>query len=107
MSTDFSAVSENTTKFVANEPAATNSTLSADYYHYGGGFVLKLDGADITLGATYTGGKQDFARPVDFPEEGDDEIFAQDETATLEWDRWQLVFSFSVKFLKDKLDEFN
>ena len=107
LSTDFSAVGEDAIGFVSNEPIATNTTFSADYYHYGGGFVLKMKSADITLGATYTGGKQDFARPIDFPDEDDedDDIFAQDEIATLQWDRWQLVFSFSVKFLKDYADK--
>ncbi len=104
-STDFSAVPNNRTAFVQNEPVASNSTFRADFYHFGGGLVLKLKGLDLTLGTTYTGAKQQFRRPLDFPEEGDDGIFDQDEYATLKWERWRFVVSFSVRFLKDVADD--
>ena len=100
-STDFSAVPDKPTLLASNESIATNSVFTADYYHFGGGFELSLKGVDLTLGTTYTGGRQDFSRPVDFPDEDDDGIFDEDEIATLGWQRWRLVFSFSVRFLKD------
>ena len=103
---DFSAASNNRVGFSEQNPEASNTTFAADYYHYGGGFILKLKGIDLTLGATYTGGSQSFARPVDFPESGDDEIFEQDETGNLKWDRWRLVFSFSVPFFSQRFEEF-
>lgn len=101
-STDFSAVPEDITGFSNNQPIASNSTFSANLFHFGGGFVLTLPGADITLGAAYTGGQQNFARPVDFPDGGNDNVFDKNKTATLQWDRMQLLFSFSVPFLERK-----
>ena len=78
-----------------------NSSFSANYYHFGGGVVLHFKGADITLGATYTGATQEFNRPVNFPENAGDEIFGSEDKAELEWDRVRVVFSFSLPFLKD------
>jgi hypothetical protein len=100
-STDFSAVTSNLSRFLENTSEVNNSTFVADFYHFGGGVVFHFKGADITLGATYTGAKQDFARPVNFPEEAGDEIFSAEDKAELEWDRARIVFSFSVPFLKD------
>jgi hypothetical protein len=100
-STDFSAVTSDISKFIQKGAETTNSISKADFYHFGGGVVLKLRSADITLGATYTGAKQSFIRPVSFPDDKGDEVFGDDDTATLEWDRVRVVFSFSLPFLKD------
>ncbi|MEH0156384.1 long-chain fatty acid transport protein [Limibacter armeniacum] len=102
MSTDFSAVPTDVTSFFSNGEVASNTAFSADYYHFAGGVVLNFKGADITLGTAYTGGSQDFARPFNFPEEGEsNDIFDPNETAKIKWSRWRLVFSFSVPFFKD------
>lgn len=100
-STDFSAVTSDLSRFLENTEEVKNSTFVADFYHFGGGVVLSFKGADITLGVTYTGAKQDFNRPVNFPEDSDDDIFSGEEKAELEWDRARVVFSFSLPFLKD------
>lgn len=100
-STDFAAVSSNITGFSENKPVASNTVFSADYFHYAGGFMFDFPGADITLGFARTGGKQNVARPIDFPDGEDDGIFDRAEMANLKWERWRLVFSFSVPFLKD------
>ncbi len=107
MSTDFSAVVNKTTDFFENKSKINNNTLKADFYHFGSGVVLKLKGADITLGATRTGAKQDIPRPISFPEEGGNtaSIFDHNQTAKLIWTRWRFVFSFSVPFLKEYADE--
>ena len=63
--------------------------------------MLTFRRAEITFGGAYTGAKQEFSRPVDFPEEGDDDIFEQDETGTFSWKRFRIVFSFSFPFLDD------
>ncbi len=105
VSTDFSAAPENITNFSANEPEANNSVFSADFYHFAAGVVLSWRRADITLGTAYTGGDQDFARPVDFPDEDNDNIFNPDDTGVFRWDRLRVVFSFSFPFLKDLEDQ--
>ena len=105
MSTDFSAVPEVRTAFLENAPEANNTTFSADFFHFAGGVVLKWKRADITLGTAYTSGDQDFARPVDFPDEEDDGIFERDETGSFTWSRMRVIFSFSFPFLNNRSNE--
>jgi hypothetical protein len=101
-STDLSAVTSDIDRFIQNLPEAANSTIKANYYHFGGGIVLSLKGADITLGLTHTGAKTDVSKPFNFPGEGnDDDILDPENPATMKWDRWRFVLSFSVPFLKD------
>jgi hypothetical protein len=100
-STDFSAVTDNITRFVENEAESYNSVFKSNFYHYGGGFVMDLKGADVTLGVTYTGANLTLPRPFNFPEDSDDEIFDSDENLAVRWNRWRIVFSFSLPFLKD------
>lgn len=99
--TDFSAVVENTARFIENDVEARNSVFKSDFFHYGSGFVLDLKGADVTLGLTYTGADLRLSRPVTFPEDSDDEIFDPDDEILAKWNRWRIVFSFSLPFLKD------
>lgn len=107
VSTDFSAAPDIRTGFAENEPSANNTVFSADFFHFAGGVVLSLNRADITLGAAFTSGDQVFARPIDFPEEGDDGIFEKDENGTFKWSRMRVVFSFSFPFLKDYANKFS
>ncbi len=107
VSSDFSAAPEIKTGFTENQPEANNTVFSADFFHFAGGVVLSLKRADVTLGAAYTSAKQEFARPVDFPEEGDDSIFEQDETGLFKWSRLRIIFSFSFPFLKDAANKFS
>ncbi len=100
-STDFSAVTDNVARFVENEAEAYNSIFKSNFYHYGGGFVLDLKGADVTLGLTYTGANLTLPRPFTFPEDSDDDIFDPYELLHAKWSRWRIVFSFSLPFLKD------
>ena len=99
--TDFSAVEDNPISFIGNKESATNSTLKADFYHFGGGFVLSFKKADITFGTTYTGGKQYMSRAFNFPSGNDDNLFSEEDLSTINWSRWRFVFSFSLPFLKD------
>jgi len=54
-----------------------------------------------------TSGKQEFARPVDFPNEGDDGIFDMNETGSFRWTRLRVIFSFSFTFLTDTAKRFS
>jgi len=105
--TDFSSVKYNLLAFSENEDVANNSSISTNLYHFAGGVVMSFKGVDLTLGATYTGGSQNFARPVDFPDGGDGPIFDTDETSTLTWTRWRLIFGFSFAFLNEVADSLN
>lgn len=102
-STDFSAAASNITTFTENSVEAFNTSIKADYYHFGAGFVLDLRRVDVTLGATYTGAKEEFPRPISFPGEVGDqsEIYDPEDMAELKWSRWRFVFSFSVPFFKE------
>lgn len=101
--TDFSAVTSDLNNFVKDKNETRNSSLQADFYHYGGGFVLNVKNADITLGITYTGANMEIQKPFNFPSEGDDDsnILNPEDPASLKWDRYRFVFSFSLPFLKN------
>jgi hypothetical protein len=99
--TDFSAVPENAIGFIEQTDVFNNSWLRANLYHFGLGVNLKIKGTHLTLGTSYTSASQNFVRPIDFPIQGDDDIFEQDEEGTLKWNRWRFVLSFSFPFLKD------
>ncbi len=99
--TDFSAIGSDFANFLEKKVEVKNSAVRADFYHFGGGVVLNFKGADVTFGVTYTGASQNFQRPINFPNDPSDEIFTEDDIATLRWDRMRLVFSFSLPFIKD------
>jgi len=105
-STDYTFVRDGISRFVQNTGEANNNTWNANFYHVGGGIVLKLRGADITLGATHTGAQETIPRAVSFPDGSGQGIFSTTETANLKWERWRMVFSFSFPFLKDYTKKF-
>mgnify|MGYP000538398510 FL=1 len=65
--------------------------------------ILKLKKADITLGATHAWAREFIPRPIDFPDEGEDDegIFDSNDVTEIRWSRWRFIFSFSFPFLKD------
>jgi hypothetical protein len=105
MSTDFSSLPADVTRFVERSSEASANGWNADFMNFGTGVVLSFKGADITLGATHTGARQTVPRPVSFPDASNSNIFSTTDTADIKWDRWRLVFSFSLPFLKDYADK--
>lgn len=95
MSSDFSAVRDNPIAFSDTKPIANNSVFTADYFHFATGVSFSLKQADVTLGVAYTGGKQDFDRPSDFPDNNNPII---SESSTFDWDRIRVLFSFAIPF---------
>ena len=75
--------------------------MKSDFYHFGGGFVLNVKRADLTLGVTHTGAKFNIPRSFSFPEDNYDEAFDPDDMINVKWNRWRIVFSFTLGFLKD------
>ena len=104
-STDFTSVESDITRFIERKAEANNSSWNADFYHIGGGVVVNLKRAAITLGATHTGANLLLPAPVNFPENSSQGIFSGTNQADLRWDRWRLVFSFSIPFLRDYTDK--
>ncbi len=100
-SSDYSYVPSEISRITKFSEEATNSNFRADINHAGAGFILKLKGADITLGATRAWARESIPRPVDFPDEGEEGIFNSEDAADILWTRWRLIFSFSFPFLKD------
>jgi hypothetical protein len=105
-STDFSSMTDNLTRFIERKPEAGDGTWSSDFYHVGGGFVLNLNGADITLGITHTGANLTIPRPISFPDNSSQPIFNTGDNADVRWDRWRFVFSFSFPFLNNYAKRF-
>jgi hypothetical protein len=105
-STDFTTASEDISRFAARKDEASNSSWNMDFYHVGGGVVLKLKGADITLGATHTGASQKITPPFQFPENPNQPILNPNAAPVdWQWDRWRFVFSFSLPFLQKYTDK--
>jgi hypothetical protein len=100
-STDFANVPSDLTRFIERKPEANFNSWNANFYHVGAGVVLKLKGADITLGATHTGADLLLPRAINFPDGSGQGIFDETQTSDLRWDRWRFIFSFSFPFLKD------
>jgi len=104
-STDFSSSTGDLTRFLERKPEAGDGTWSSDFYHVGGGFVLNLNGADITLGVTHTGANLTLPQPINFPD-NPTSTFIGSTVANARWDRWRFVFSFSFPFLKNYTKKF-
>ncbi|QCK14238.1 OmpP1/FadL family transporter [Mangrovivirga cuniculi] len=101
-STDFNTAPKDGIGFMNQRPIASNSSVNADFFHSAAGVLLSFKGADFTLGATHTGGKTDFSRPVNIPDGNDSgPIVDTEDTGNLSWNRWQFIVSFSVPFLMD------
>jgi hypothetical protein len=100
-SSDYSYVPSEISRLSKFSEEASNSNFRADINHAGAGLILKLSGADITLGATRAWARESIPRPIDFPDEGEEGIFNSDDVADILWTRWRLIFSFSFPFLKD------
>ena len=101
----FTSVESDITRFIERKAEANNSSWNADFYHIGGGVVVNLKRAAITLGTTHTGANLLIPTPVNFPENSSQSIFSSTNQADLHWDRWRLVFSFSIPFLRDYTDK--
>lgn len=76
-----------------------STILRANLFHYGGGLVLNVNGADITVGFNHVSTKSTVPRSTNFPFEDNMEIFDPDEPLTVKWERWRIIFSFSIPFL--------
>lgn len=100
-STDFSAVTNDITRFLERQDEVSANSWNSDFYHIGGGIVLNLKGADLTIGATHTGASREIPRPINFPDNSGQSIFSNSDTADFKWNRWRLIFSFSFPFLKE------
>jgi hypothetical protein len=105
-STDNSAATGNLSNIISNSEELTISNIKSPYYHFGGGVVLSLLGADITVGTTYTGASQTYTSSLALPFVDDDYDFLEDSNESkLSWSRWRFIFSFSLPFLEKKLKD--
>jgi len=106
-STDKSYVPSDVDRQASYGEEAANSNFRANIRHVGSGFSLKLKKVDLTLGVTYAWAKETFPQPLDFPIEGEDEVYNSDDDTEFRWNRWRFIFSFSFPFLKDKVQVIN
>jgi hypothetical protein len=105
--TDFSPVKEEVNSFVDFSSEISNSVITPNLYHYGLGVTAKLKGIEFTLGGNYYSADLTIPRPVDFPDEGGDgPIFDSRVASTVRFNRWRILFGFSLALL-DKMKEEN
>ncbi len=99
-STDFSAavvgMDSNTT--ISRTYA---STFNSNIYHYGGGVVMHLKRADITLGATLASTNYTMRRVIGFPEMEGDNTQDNERHTNVYWKRWRFIVGISIPFLSD------
>ncbi|MBN2519903.1 MAG: outer membrane protein transport protein [Bacteroidales bacterium] len=100
-STDFSSVASDINSFIGNKTLISNSIISADYFHFGGGIEFRIRRTEITLGASYTGAQQQLDNVFHYPNNENELGVISDRQGKLIWDRWRFMFSFSIPFLKD------
>jgi hypothetical protein len=106
-SIDKSYVPKDAIRQASDREEAANSTFKADISHVGSGFALKLKKADITLGVTYAWAKETFPQPIDFPIEGEEEIYNSGDDTEINWNRWRFIFSFSFPFINEAKSKIN
>lgn len=105
-SADNSAATGDLSNVISNSSELTISNMQSPYYHFGGGVVLNLLGADITLGTTYTGASQTYSSSISLPYVDDEYDILEDNTESrFSWNRWRFIFSFSLPFLEKKLKD--
>jgi hypothetical protein len=105
--TDNSAVKKDISRFAELEEQANNSVFQADFYKFGGGVAIKTKAVEITVGATNSGASQEFNRPINFPDEDEDDVFESGNTSKLVFNEWRFILGFSFPFaekLKEKLE---
>ncbi len=102
---DYSSVRGETASFTDNDDFVSNSEWTADFWHYAAGAAFKIKSSELTLGFTRTRARQDFDRPIDFPDEEGDIDISPEAPGTLKWSRLQLIFGFSIKFNRNDKNE--
>lgn len=100
-STDYSASKVDNSNLDDQSMYLKASTFASDINHFGGGIVLNLKKADITLGATLATSSYQIERPVDFPDGDGGSIVDSDEYAQVNWNRWRFIVGISVPFVND------
>ena len=103
-STDNSGVTSEITRFAELDIEASNSIFQSDFYKFGGGFTISSKNVDVTIGATYASASQEIERPINFPDDGADNIFNSNTTSTLGISQWQFILGLSFPFT-NKLKE--
>ncbi|MBR8535169.1 hypothetical protein KDU71_06335 [Carboxylicivirga sediminis] len=100
-STDFSAASATVNEGDIFRAKTYASTFKSNINHFGGGVVMHLKRADITLGASLATTDYRIKRSLVFPEDGNSGIFDPDAYTDVHWNRWRFIVGVSIPFLND------
>ncbi|UXP33451.1 outer membrane protein transport protein [Reichenbachiella agarivorans] len=74
----------------------TNSIFTTDIYHYGGGFLVKFDKIEFTIGSVYSRGNQTVGKIVNLPDDNTN----PDQRVEVVWERWRFLVGFTLPFYK-------
>lgn len=96
-STDFSAYANNANLFDLNSLAKKDTNFSQDFYHFGGGFELKLQSIQLILGSTYTRSSSNFSKPIDI------ESDLGKDSSYLAFQKWQFIVGLEIPVFGKKL----
>lgn len=95
--TDYSAYSNNANLFDLNSLAKKDTNFTQDFYHFGGGFELKLQSIQLILGSTYTRSSSSFSKPIDI------ESDLGKESSYLSFKQWQFIVGLEIPVFGKKV----
>jgi len=98
--TDYSAIPSDISRLLEFGDEYSNSTFQPNIWHTGGGFLLKNNKIDITLGATYSFANETFERPLTIPDDNNVDVDPNANTQ-MTLGQWRFLFGISLPFLKD------
>jgi len=97
--TDFSALTPETVPVYEGSTQVSASSSTWDLLTFAGGTALKVARAEVTLGLSYTFGKQDLPYTVKVPDaEGNNQDFTSRQTVAAKFRRFRFIFAFSFTF---------
>ena len=100
-SSDFSAAVANIGDNDSFKSHTYASTFNSNINHFGGGVVMRLKRADITVGASLATTKYTMNTPLGLPSEGGGGIYDENNQTDVRWNRWRFIVGISIPFLTD------
>ena len=97
--TDFSAVPDDISRFVALDSETNNSTFQSDIYRMGGGVVFNFKKMEFTVGTTYATSRSEFNSIIDIPSDGESTV---EGTTVMNLNQWRFIVGFSLPFAKEE-----
>ena len=100
--TDYSAVPDDISRFVAFGNETNNSTFQSDIYRMGGGVVFNFKKMEFTVGTTYANSRSEFKSVIEIPSDDGGAVDEIDGTTVMKLNQWRFIVGFSLPFAKEE-----